>query len=85
MGEGGSFKLNKQGFRCMEESTSVFGFSFWVLLFSNFLGGRVDIFGKALKLKFCVLFLIQKTYVERTEKFYQFDVAQGITFLQSFL
>lgn len=41
-GERGSFKLNKQGFRCMEESTSVSGFSFWVLLFFNF--WRVDIF-----------------------------------------
>lgn len=73
MGEGDSFKLNKQGFRCMEESTSVSDFSFWVLLVFNFWG--VDIFWKALNLIICVLFLIQKTYGERTEKFYQLDVA----------
>lgn len=39
MGGGDSFKLNKQEFRCMEESTSVSDFSFWVLLVFNFWGG----------------------------------------------
>lgn len=42
MGGGDGFKLNKQEFRCMEESTSVSDFSFWVLLVFNFWG--VDIF-----------------------------------------
>lgn len=31
-GEGGSFKLNKQEVRCMEESTSASGLGFFLLL-----------------------------------------------------